>query len=207
MNEIAINAGAVGADASDALLVESFRAGNRLAFDRLVLRHRDRITRLCAYLLGDRDEGEDAAQDSFVKAFRALPRFQADASFATWIYRIAVNSCRSRQRSWWGRLSRRAMRLDRPTKGEGDGEAIELGDTRHLPARDLQRHRTVQAIRRGLRKMPAHQRELVVLRDIQELSYEEIQKITGLAAGTVKSRIARARGALREHLKGKIDHG
>lgn len=179
--------------------------GDRLAFDRLVLAHRDRIMTLCVRLLGDYHEGEDAAQETFVKAYRGLRRFKGDARFATWVHRIAVNTCRNRGRSWWRRLSRGAVRLDKPVRTEEGMVERELGDTRMTPAKEFERHRTRAAIKQALAALPAKQRELVVLRDIQGMSYEEIGTVMSVPVGTIKSRIARAREALREKLKGKTD--
>lgn len=185
----------------DAALVAAFRQGSEPAFNRLVLRYQDMITGLCVRLLGNREDGEEAAQETFVKAYKGMARFRSEAVFSTWLYRIALNTCRNVHKSWWQRLRRRAVRLDRPVETETGAEPRELGDTRMLPEKELHRKRLATAINRALKTLPANRRELVVLRDVQGMSYEEIERITGIAPGTVKSRLARARAALQRELK------
>jgi RNA polymerase sigma-70 factor (ECF subfamily) len=185
-------------------LVALAAEGDRLAFDRLVLAHRDRIMTLCLRLLGDYHEGEDAAQETFVRVYHGLTRFKGQARFGTWVHRIAINVCRNRRRSWWRRMSRGAVRLDKPADTAEGSIERELSDTRMSPVKEFRRRRTVAAIKRALAALPLKQRELVVLRDVQGLSYEEITAVTGIAPGTVKSRIARARESLRRKL-GSLD--
>mgnify|MGYP006300594745 FL=1 len=189
----------------DRSLVAKAREGDRIAFDRLVIKYRDRVVGLCARLLCSPVEGEDAAQETFLKVYRNLDRFRGDAEFFTWLYRIALNTCRNRRRSWWNRLRRIAVRLDEPIQTENGPQPRELGDTRMIPTKDLERKRLGAAIREGLTGLAAKHRELVVLRDVQGLSYEEIERLTGLSSGTVKSRLSRAREALSHKLKGIAD--
>jgi RNA polymerase sigma-70 factor (ECF subfamily) len=198
------DAGTGGATDVDARLVRVAREGDRIAFDRIVLKYRDPIVGLCVRLLGDYADGEDAAQEVFVKVYRNIASFKGDSLFSTWIYRIAVNTCRNRQTSWWARLRKRAVRLDGEPESDG-GRPAEIADTSMSPEKDLERRRTAEAITRGLRALPRNHRELIVLRDVQGLSYEEIERVTGLAEGTVKSRLARARTALRNELKGLVN--
>lgn len=202
MDSEALTTGSAAEVNDDRTLVEKTREGDRIAFDRLVIKYRDRIVGLCARLLCNPTEGEDAAQETFLKVYRNLDRFRGDAEFFTWLYRIALNTCRNRQRSWWSRFRRMAVRLDEPIQTENGPRPRELGDTRMIPTKDLRRRRLGAAIREGLRGLAAKHRELVVLRDIQGLSYEEIERLTGLPAGTVKSRLSRAREALQQKLKG-----
>ncbi len=203
MNSTGLEGGAYAGD-GDAGVVDLCRGGDRLAFDRLVLKYRDRILTLCTWFLGDRDEGEDAAQDTFVRVYRAIGSFKGDCLFSTWLSRIAVNVCRNRRGAWWSRISRRAIRLDAAKDGD-DGPVREIADSSMSPDGEFERRRKAAAVAEALRKVPAKFRELIILRDIQEMSYEEIRTITGLELGTVKSRLARARDAVREKLEGKID--
>lgn len=190
-------------DDEDLKLIELVRAGDRIAFDRIVLKYRDRIVSLCARVLGDSREGEDAAQETFVKVYGNIGRFKGESRFSTWLYRIAVNTCRNFGRSWWDRLWRTAYRLDTTVIADnGEERRRELEDTSMLPTKDLERKRRAAVIREAIGKLPVNHRELVILRDIQEQSYDEIARITGLPEGTVKSRLARAREALRNDLKG-----
>lgn len=190
---------------SDRDLVAQAQAGDRQAFNRLILAYQHQIVGLCVRQLGSRQEGEDAAQEAFVKAYQGLNKFKGDSQFSTWLYRIAVNSCRNRQRSWWGRLRRRAVRLDNPAGGDGDGPVRELGDTRNSPEKDLKRSRIRAAVQAALATLPEIHRELIILRDIQDKTYEEIEQIVGVSLGTVKSRLARAREAMRRELEGAVD--
>ncbi len=190
----------------DRELVDSARAGDRSAFNRLIVRHQHRIVALCCRLLGDSAEGQDAAQEAFVKAYRALGRFKGDARFSTWLHRIAVNTCHNRSRSWWSRLRRRAVRVDHGETREAEqSRPVQLADTRMSPDKDLERHRIAAHVQRALATLPVIHRELIVLRDVQGLSYEEIETALGVSLGTVKSRLARAREAMRKELAGVID--
>lgn len=193
------------ADSEDIRLVELARSGDRIAFDRIVLKYRGRIVTLCVRLLGDFQEGEDAAQETFVKAYRGLGRFKGEAGLSTWLYRIAVNTCRNHGRSWWNRLWRSAYHLDKSSvDDDGSVQQRELGDTRMMPSNDLERKLLSEALNKAIGKLPLIHRELVILRDIDGRSYEEIETITGIAQGTVKSRLARARSTLQRELKGTL---
>jgi RNA polymerase sigma-70 factor, ECF subfamily len=190
-------------DEEDLRLIDLVCSGDRVAFDRLVIKYRDRIVSFCVRMLGDFQEGEDAAQDTFLKVYGNIGRFKAESRFSTWLYRIAVNTCRNQRRSWWGRVWRAALYLDKPViDGEGKEEPRELGDTSMLPSKDLERKTRATAIRAAIGRLPAIHRELVILRDIQGKSYEEIEAIAGVPGGTVRSRLARARAALQNELKG-----
>jgi RNA polymerase sigma-70 factor, ECF subfamily len=192
-----------GQDEEDLRLGENVRRGDRISFDRLVIKYRDRIVSLCVRTLGDFQEGEDAAQESFIKAYRNIAGFRGGASFSTWIYRIAVNTCRNQGQSWWGRVWRTAQHLDKTTDdGEGNEGKVELADDGPLPSGELDRKIRTKAVYAAIKKLPLIHRELVVLRDIEGKSYEEIEAVTGVPAGTVKSRLARARAALQNDLKG-----
>jgi RNA polymerase sigma-70 factor, ECF subfamily len=186
-------------------LVQRAAQGDRNAFNRLVLAHQDRIMTLCSRMLGNREEAEEAAQDSFVRAFENLGRFKGEAMFSTWLYQIAVNACRNRRRSWWWRVRKRSVDVEEPADPETDMPRREFGDTRLSPEKDLQRHRTAAAIQRALATLPGIHRELIVLRDMQDMAYEDIAASLGISLGTVKSRLARAREAMQEQLRGVVD--
>jgi RNA polymerase sigma-70 factor (ECF subfamily) len=190
----------------DEKLVALCREGDRIAFDRLVLKYQHLVVGMCTRLLGSTQDGEDAAQECFVKVYRNISRFAGESSFSTWLYRIAVNTCRNYHKSWWSRLRKQSVKLDAPRRSDGEdddnGPSIDLRDTRFVPAKDLERKRLGATIAQALEELPAGQREMVVLRDVQGLTYDEIEKITGQAEGTVKSRLFRARAVLQEKLKG-----
>jgi RNA polymerase sigma-70 factor (ECF subfamily) len=185
--------------------IKRYRQGDKTAIDRLVLKYQNQIMNLCVHVLGNHTDGEDAAQETFVKVYKNLDTFKGEALFLTWLYRITVNTCRNKQRSWWNRFSRRAVKLDAPIKGDGSNRIREIGDTSLSPENELRRHRIAERVKEALASLPKKHRELIVLRDIQERSYEEIGKVLDLSLGTVKSRLARARSAMQEKLRGKVN--
>jgi RNA polymerase sigma-70 factor (ECF subfamily) len=187
---------------NDAHFVSLCQSGNRNAFDELVVRHQDMIFSLCVRLLGNRSEGEDAAQETFVKAFESLCRFKGSAAFSTWLYTIAVNVCRNRQVSFWNRLHRKAVRIDESIEDEEGPRQRELPGNGKNPEELLAQKRTSAHVRSAVSSLPQKLREIVVLADLQDLSYEEIQAATNLPLGTIKSRLARGRENLKSALKG-----
>jgi len=188
----------------DAELVKAFQSGNRAAFDKLVLRHKDRVFNLCYRFMGDYQEADDSAQDVFVKVFRSLKRFRLESSFSTWLYRIAVNTCKNRLKSMEYRFRKKIVQLD---SSEVPGECvhpIKTADESQSPGAELEKKEMLKAVQKAIDSLPAGQKEVVVLRDIEGLSYEEITNITGYKPGTLKSKLARARLGLRENLRGVI---
>ncbi len=192
----------------DALLVSSFLSGNATAFDRIVHKYRDRIVAFCVRQVRNAPDGEDLAQDVFVKAYKNLSKFRSDAKLSTWLYQIAVNACKNHRRSWWRRLMQSRPHLCENAGDDGSQRdpVNEIEDTRYIPSKDLERYRLAASLEKALQTLSAPARELVLLRDVQGLSYEEIAAITGLPGGTVKSRLSRARSSLQSQLRG-IVHG
>lgn len=191
-------------DALDTLILR-VQNGDRQAFNRVVLRYQDAIVSLCTHLMRNRDEGEDAAQDTFINAFREIGSFRGEAQFTTWLYRIAVNVCRNKLRSFWQKLFQHAASTGMPDVDRDLTETIEILDSSPWPSEQLEKKELRDQIKRVLVQLPAHYRELIVLRDIKELSYTEIAAILGVPLGTVKSGLARARLAMQVELKGLID--
>jgi len=202
--EVPSSDGRAGQDERE--LVRQAQAGERQAFNRLVLAYQDRIMTLCVRLLGDRQEAEEAAQDTFVRAYRSLAGFKSEALFGTWVYRIALNTCHNRQRSWWRRLTRKAVPVEDPDDPETDRPGRQVADTSMMPDRDMEAGQTRAAIGQALSKLPKIHRELIVLRDMDDRPYEEIAEMLGVTLGTIKSRLARAREAMRAELEG-VTHG
>jgi len=193
------------ARAEDESVIRSFQAGDRGAFDRLVKRHRDSVFNLCYRMLGDYEEAGDAAQEAFIKAYRGLKGFRFEAAFSTWMYRIAVNGCTNRLNSKAHRQKRHTVALDNPGPGRDCARRVANGSPD--PADRLEEKERAALVQEALDALAPDQKTVVTLRDIQGLSYEEISGITGLALGTVKSKIARARAELRDRLKGVIGNG
>jgi RNA polymerase sigma-70 factor (ECF subfamily) len=149
-------------------------------------------------LLGDRQEALDLSQEVFLRVFRMLPQFRGQSTLKTWIYRIVVTQASNRQR-WW-RRRRRAQQVALEEHVAAHGELRDFrGDS--MPDRALQRTETAGRVWNALNRLPFDQRVAIVLREIDGLSYEEIAGSIGVAVGTVKSRLARARLSLRASLR------
>ena len=183
-------------------LIRAVLAGDERAFDELVRLHKRFVFNLCYRLLGDYDEADDCAQEVFIKVFKSLEGFRFESDFKTWLYRIAVNTCKNRFRSLEYRIGQKRVRLD--VNDEEDRKQVEIKDQTPSPAGELKRKEIGRLIQAAVNKLPKDQRLVVVLRDMEGRSYEEIIEITGLKLGTLKSKLSRARLRLRESLKGAI---
>jgi len=185
----------------DTAFVARLQRGDRAAFEELIETYQSVVYGLAYRLLGDAEEARDVAQETFLKAYRHIGSFRGDCGLKTWLYRMTVNQA-SNQRRWWRRRHRRdTVSLDAP-KGEstntvGDGIAAG-GRSPEQVALAAERHRLLLE---ALEALKLDYRTAVVLRDIEELSYEEIAQTVGVPVGTVKSRIARGREELRRRLE------
>lgn len=188
----------------DAGMVSAFQAGSDAVFDRLVLKHKDRLFNFCYWFLGDYQEANDAAQETFIRVYRSLKKFRFESAFSTWLYRIAVNTCRNRLKSAAYRERKNVVRLDNPGAPEGADSSVEIGDESRSPMIELERKERWMLIKKAIDSLPPEQKTVVALRDIEGLSYDEIANITGFNLGTVKSKLARARLDLRKKLRGVI---
>lgn len=177
-------------------LVSAAKAGDQQAFEQLVLDNQNRIYSLAVRLVGDREEAFDLAQEAFVKAWQGLPAFQGESSFATWIYRLATNVCIDYLR----KQKRRRQVESEVSLDDEELSWTEPADWSQDPHRQLERSEQGRALARGLEALPEQQRQILVLRELSGLSYQEIAEKLNLDLGTVKSRIARARMALRKIL-------
>lgn len=164
-------------------LVETARGGDRPAFNQLVLKYRNRVLGVAVRMLGDRGEAEDLAQDVFVKVFRALKDFQHEALFSTWLYRVTANSCLNRIQK---RKQEKSM-----TSVLDDPEAHP--DPAANPQRVLEEKQAKLLVEKAIQDLPSDQRVILILRDIEGLSYEDIAESLGIELGTVRSRLHRAR--------------
>ena len=201
LGELVKNAGALSwsdVDGREAALVERCTAGDEDACADLVATHQRMVYSLALHLLGDRDEALDLSQEVFLRVFRTLSSFRGQSALRTWIYRIVVNQARNRQR-WWRRRHRsEQVSLDQHVQQYGDMQAT--GDV--LPDRLLASKETADRIWQALSRLPFDQRTALILREVDGLRYEEIAFSLGVAVGTVKSRLTRARQALRADLLG-----
>jgi len=188
-------------------MVRAFQGGDKAAFDRLVLKHKDRLFNMCYWFLGDYQEASEAAQDTFIKVYRSLSKFRLESAFFTWFYRIAVNTCRNRLESSAYKQRKAVVSLNNPGGANDDHGALQIADETQTPMADLERKERWTLIRKAIDSLPPDQRVVVTLRDIEGLSYDEIAHVTGLNLGTVKSRLARARLDLRNKLRGALQNG
>jgi RNA polymerase sigma-70 factor, ECF subfamily len=186
------------AASADWALVQECATGDEAACARLVTDHQRMVYQLGVHLLGDPQEALDLSQDVFLRVFRMLPQFRGQSSLRTWIYRIAINQASNRRR-WWRRRHRaQQVRLEDHAAVHG-----ELPDHSNfaMPDRLLHQHEVASHVWAALDALPFDQRTVIVLREIDGLSYEEIAASLNVAVGTVKSRLARARHNLREALR------
>lgn len=188
----------------DTVLIKSFLTGDEGAFDKLVLRYQDKVINICYRLLGNFQEANDSAQDTFIKVYRSLKKFRFESAFSTWLYRIAVNGCKNKLRSLSYRYGRKMVRLDDPVETDEGSYFIEVGDESFSPRRKLERKERDMLIQQAIDSLPEDQKMVIVLRDIEGLSYEEVEDVTGYKLGTVKSKLARSRKRLRKKLKGIV---
>lgn len=187
----------------DYQLIAAFLQSDRQAFDSLLLKYKNRIYHLCFQIVGNDQDAEDCAQETFIKVFRYLDKFKYESTFATWLYRIAVNTCKDRLKSSQFRDWKFSFRLDQPVNQEEGAAHTEIAD-HDSPETALERKETLNAIVKAVGTLGSDHQILVVLRDFEGKSYEEIAAITGYKLGTIKSKLARAREALRLKLKGVI---
>ncbi len=194
----------VTSSGEDALLIKAFQRGDKRAFDQLVIRHKDRIFNLCYRFIGDYEEANDSAQEAFVKAYGSLKTFRLESTFSTWLYRIAVNTCKNKLGSSSYRAKRKTVSLDNPGNNEVGALPMEIQNGTPSPLARMEEKERRRLVQKALAALPAEFKMVVALRDIEGLSYEEIAQVTGLNLGTVKSRIARARTDLRNKLRGVL---
>lgn len=166
-------------------LVEACRRGDREAFDQLVLRHQRDIYRLCYRYVNNHEDADDLAQEAFVKAWRAIPRFRGDSSFSTWLYRIAVNAC----------LNFRAARG--PASEELPGT---IADPRAGAEARVEDEEEASRVREAVSRLPEKQRATLILRVYHELSHEEVAQMLGSTVGTVKANLFHALANLRKRM-------
>ena len=186
---------------NDAQTIERFKTGDAAAFDDLVQRHASRAYQIAYGVLGNREDAEEVAQDVFVRIHRALPSFRGDAEFTTWMYRIAINLARNKYRWNKCRGSQRSVSMDAPIGGRDDGSGImELPTDGPRPDEALSKAEFEKDIAQEVEKLPPLYREALVLRNVEEMSYDQIAALLGCKLGTIKSRIARAREELRRRM-------
>jgi RNA polymerase sigma-70 factor (ECF subfamily) len=174
----------------EAVLVERLRSGDAHAFEEMVVAYQHRVFGVALRMLGNAAEAEDVAQEVFLRVHRAVAGFRGDAKLSTWLYAITSRAC----------LSRLAAG-DRRFRREGEETLVSLRDGEADPAAALERSELEGALGRAIAGLPEERRIVVVLRDVEGLSYEEIAEALALPVGTVRSRLHRARMDLKEKLE------
>ena len=173
---------------NELLLISRARGGDRDAFGELVEQYRDNVYRLAYRMCGNAYDADEAAQEAFVAAWRALPNFRGDAKFSTWLYRLTTNAAID------------VMRREKRHQTVGDGEMMDLADDADSPQETVERTEQQEAVQKALATLSEEYREVLLLRYMEELDYAEIAEVLQLPSGTVKSRINRAKAALKTAL-------
>ncbi|MGH8652892.1 MAG: RNA polymerase sigma factor RpoE [Gammaproteobacteria bacterium] len=187
----------MGDDGADIHLVERVKRGDKAAFDLLVLKYQHRIVKLVSRYVRDPSDALDVAQEAFLKAYRAIPKFRGESAFYTWLYRIAINTAKN----YLVMMSRRPAEIEFEA---ADGEAPELESILKDPATPenlLLTEEIRKTIVEAIEALPEDLRTAINLREVEGLSYEEIAQVMSCPIGTVRSRIFRAREAIDKRLK------
>jgi RNA polymerase sigma-70 factor (ECF subfamily) len=183
------------------VLIRRLQQRDEKAFEEIVRMYQHKVFNLVYRMIGNAEEAEDIAQEVFVTVFKAIDSFRGEAKFSTWLYRIAANHCKNRMKYLGRRSYKSTGELNEATEREAQ-DAQPSAMRPHVDGPDavlegLELERTVQ---QGIQGLEEEHRVLIILRDVEDLSYEEISSITGLELGTVKSRLHRARLQLKEHM-------
>jgi RNA polymerase sigma-70 factor, ECF subfamily len=176
---------------SDATCVRRLQRGDINAFETLVRRHEKAIFNLVYRMLGDYDDAAEISQEVFLSAYRAIGQFRGEANFSTWLYRIAVNHATTRRRTTSSR-QKRLVPLD-------GSEIVEDGQCG--PAETLEKKELRERVQRALNELDPEDAAVILLRDLQDVPYEDVARVLEIPVGTVKSRLHRARQALKARLK------
>jgi RNA polymerase sigma-70 factor (ECF subfamily) len=185
--------------------IERLKQRDERAFNELVQLYERRIFRLVLRMLGRRDEAEDMVQEVFVQVFKSIDSFRGEAKLGTWVYRIAVNLCKNRGKYLQRRKSNAQDELE-PAAERGalhQARGVTTGEAAG-PDQMIQGYQLEVIVKQAITELEPDFREALVLRDVEDLTYDEIAEITGLAEGTVKSRIHRARTMLKEKVSRKL---
>ena len=178
-------------------LVTRAKGGDDVAFAQLMQDNEKRIYNLTLRMTGNPEDAMDLAQEAFLNAWRGLKFFKGDSSFSTWVYRLASNACIDHLRK---QKRRQALSTTVSLDEDGEDRQADIPDERFQPETELERQELRRSVERGLGLLSDEHRQVLVMREVNGLSYQEIGDVLGLETGTVKSRIARARLALRKIL-------
>lgn len=201
LEQVALAAPSVVRPVTENPFLERLKTGDPLAFERLVEERSGDVYALLYRLTNDAEEARDLTQETFLNAFRHVGRFRGDADLKTWLFRIAVNQARNRWRWWRRRRKDVTVSLDEPDRTRQEPLSLRLQDTRGPnPEEDALENEREVAIRGALKTLSSAYREVVILRDLEGMAYDEIAAALEISIGTVKSRLARGRLELRKKL-------
>jgi RNA polymerase sigma-70 factor (ECF subfamily) len=195
----------MSSDDPDLLLVDRVKRGDVQAFEMLVVKYQRRVQRLVARMVRDPDRVEDIAQETFIRAYRALPQFRGDSAFYTWLYRIAVNTAKKTLMD----MKRDPVVTESALASRGEPDETsslenELSDVA-TPEAVLASREIAQAVNAAIEALPQDLRQAILLREVEGLAYEEIATLMNCPIGTVRSRIFRAREAIAQRLRPLLD--
>ncbi len=175
-------------------LVKALRQGDEQAFNKLVKLYQNKIYNLALNYVKQPEEAKDLTQDVFVTVYRSIAKLREDEKFTAWLFQVAVNHCRNRYK----RLKNRGYFSSSSIDDQDTTIQLSSGE---YPEKDLERNNMINLVRSEIAAMPPAEKEILLLRDIQELSYEEISAVLDVPLGTVKSKLNRARSTLKNRLK------
>jgi RNA polymerase sigma-70 factor (ECF subfamily) len=185
---------------SDLELIEKFGNGDEKAFEQLIIRYERKIYSICIYFLKNREDAEDAAQEIILKLYKKLGSFRKESAFSTWMNYVASNTCRDYLRK---RKRNQVLYLDEDIRTDESSISRELPSEEDTPEERMEKKELGILMQEALFKLKDDHKEILLMREYQELSYEEISEILEISVGTVKSRIYRAR----QDLKGLLNQG
>ena len=186
---------------NDAEIIRRFKQGDKEVFRVLVDRYSGRAYQIAYGVLGSRQDAEEVAQDVFVRIYKALEKFRGDAQFSTWMYRIAMNLARNKYRWNKTRGAKRNISLEASQEKEENAYGIQLPASEAPPDEQAKLTEYQQNVMREIDNLPPLYREALVLRNVEEMSYDQIAEVLDCKLGTIKSRIARAREELKKRLQ------
>lgn len=189
----------------DKMLIARFKSGDESAFEEMVIRYRDRIFARVFQLLKNRQDAEEVTQDAFMRAHKGLENFRGDSSFSTWLFQIATNLAHNKYWYWWRRKRDQSISLGQKLSDESESTLVDILPAEgENPGETAVTQELVDRIAECMNYLTPKHKEILTLRNVKNLSYEEIADHLGISVGTVKSRIARARENLREKLGGEF---
>ena len=195
---------AIGARTEESAVIAALKAGSEEAYSWLIGEFHQPIYGLIYRIVNDPSDAADTTQDVFLKVFRGMKHFHGESSLKTWIYRIALHEAANRRR-WWFRHKAQETTIDSTAAGDGEFSGDDrLVDPGESPFEKFAHTEVRAAVEQSLQQVPEPYRTALILRDLEEMSYEEIAEVLAISLGTVKSRITRGRDALRKILAGYV---